>query len=406
MKLLMMRPTYTPEISGGTHLAYDLVEDFIAAGWEVEVITPISEKYIDQVDENKDNCKVHRIVSKYKKSNVINRVLRFIDISLKMKKEAKKIKDADIIMTHSMPPLLGKIGARLAKKKKVPSLYWEQDIVSNSIISTGIMGKAGFKQKLAFKVAKNLEVKAERKSTHIVTISEEFKKMHLNRGINDEKVDVVYNWIDTNQVYPVEKCDNPLYERLGIPTDKFIVSYCGNLGVPQNVEIMIDAAEMLQDNKDILFVIIGGGSREKKVREYVQSKGLSNLLFLPLQPLDEAHLVYSVGDVGLVIGKRGTSKNGFPSKTWSIMSAAQAMIACFDEESELCSFVKEGNCGLAISPDDPDALASAITTMYENQEATKQMGKNAREYVESNFNRTQATKKIIDIAKKLAEENK
>ena len=406
MKILMMRPTYKPELSGGTHLAADLVEDFIKAGHEVELITPISNKYIELVDEKQDECVIHRVTSKYRKKTILHRILRYIDVSKGMYHMAKHIDGVDIIMTHSMPPLLGPIGAKLGKKKKIPVLYWEQDIVSESLVSTGVFGKRGVKQKLMYGIAQSIEKLSERNSTHIVTISKQFKQMHLKRGIDASKVDVVYNWIDTEQVYHVERENNPLFDELGISRDMFIVSYCGNLGVPQNVEIMIEAASQLREYKDMLFLIIGGGSREEKIRQIVEEEDLPNLKLYPLQPLERAHYVYSIGDIGLVIGKTGTSKNGFPSKTWSIMAAEQAMIACFDIKSELSSFVRKGNCGLAIEPDSPEALKNAILKLYNNRKETVEMGKAARRYVEKNFARKAATGKIIRIAELLVQKGK
>ena len=405
MKLIMMRPSFTPELSGGTHLALDLVKDFMAAGWEVEVIVPIGEKFVDQVDESKDFVKVHRIRSKFVGTNVIKRVLRYIDTSWKMYKTALTVKDADLIMTHSMPPLLGPLGAKAAKKKKIPVLYWEQDIVSESLISTGIFGAGGLKRKLLYKVANTIERVSEKRSTHIITISEQFRNMHLDRGVNPGKVSVVYNWIDTQQIMPIPPEQNPLFKELGIEKDTFTVTYCGNLGVPQNVEIMVDAAEILQKELPVEFVILGGGSREAKVRKYVEEKALPNLKLFPLQPLERAGYVYNLGQVGLVIGKAGTSRNGFPSKTWSIMAAGQTMIACFDTDSELCRFVREGNCGIAVEPDSPEALAQAIRTLYNDQKACEEMGRDARNYVVENFGRSAATEKIISTAAKLAEEH-
>lgn len=398
----MMRPTYKPELSGGTHLAADLVEDMIKKGHTVKLITPISRKYLDRVNVDADECEIVRVVSKYEKKDVLSRVLRYVDVSRMMYKEALKIQDADVIMTHSMPPLLGPLGVKLGRKKKLPVVYWEQDIVSDSLISTGVFGKGNLKQKIAYGYSRRLERKTEKGSTHIITISERFKRNHIERGIPEEKIDIVYNWIDTDQIYPVERRDNPLFDELDIPRDKFIVTYCGNLGVPQNVEIMIEAAEMLQENKEILFVIIGSGSREKRIKEIVEQKNLPNLKLYPLQPLERSHFVYSIGDVGLVIGKAGTSKNGFPSKTWSIMAAGQAMIACFDEDSELCGFVRSGNCGITVAPDSPALLAGAVEQLFSDRGKCEEMKKNAREYVTKNFGREAATGRIVEIVESAA----
>lgn len=396
-----MRPTYKPELSGGTHLAVDLVKDLKKSGHEVEIITPISSKFVDQIDESKDECVIHRVTSRFNKKDPLSRILRYIDVSLSMKKIASRISNVDLIMTHSMPPLIGFIGARIGKKKNIPVLYWEQDIVSESLKTTGIFGNKGIKQNILFTVAQKIEIFTERKSTHIVTISRQFQDMHINRGVPKSKVSVVYNWIDTKQVYPVHREENPLFDELSIPKNKFIVTYCGNLGVPQNVEILIDAAERLKDYPQILFVIIGGGSREKRIKQFVDEKALENLMLFSLQPLEKSHLVYSIGDIGTVIGRAGTSRNGFPSKTWSIMAAGQAMISCFDLDSELTSFVKNGKCGIAVEPDSPEKLADAILTLYFDKNKTKECGTNARKFVEENFSRMLATSKIIKIAESL-----
>ena len=278
--------------------------------------------------------------------------------------------------------------------------------MSESLISTGIFGSGGFKRKVLYKAAKMIEKISEKKSTHIITISEQFRNMHLDQGAAPDKVSVVYNWIDTQQIMPIPSEQNPLFDELGIDRDRFTVTYCGNLGVPQNVEIMIDAAEILQDELPVQFVILGGGSREQKIMQYVKEKALNNLKLFPLQPLERAGLVYNLGQVGLVIGKAGTSRNGFPSKTWSIMAAGQTMIACFDTDSELCHFVQEGDCGIAVEPDSPEALAQAIRVLYEDQDACAQKGRNARAYVVERFGRSAATEKIIATAARLVKEQK
>lgn len=404
MKLIMMRPSFLPELSGGTHLALDLVRDFVDAGWEVEVVTPISKKFVNLVSEETDVVQIHRIRSKFEGVNVVKRILRYIDTSWKMYKTALSIENADLVMTHSMPPLLGPLGARVAKKKNVPVLYWEQDIVSESLISTGIFGGGGFKRKLLYMVANKIERISEKKSTHIITISERFRNMHLDRGVNPDKVSVVYNWIDTQQIMPIPPEHNLLFDELGIDRNRFTVTYCGNLGVPQNVEIMVDAAEILQQELPVQFVILGGGSREDKVRQYVEEKALDNFKLFPLQPLERAGSVYNLGEVGLVIGKAGTSRNGFPSKTWSIMAAGQTMIACFDTDSELCRFVREGDCGIVVEPDSPEALAQAIRTLYTDQVSCAQKGQNARRYVVERFGRYAATEKIIAIATRMVDD--
>lgn len=400
MKILMMRPSYNPEMSAGNHLAQDLIEDLQKAGNNVEIITPVSESFEGLPEGYNDPCVVHRVKSSVTGRSIIKRILRYIGTSFSMYKEAKNI-DCDLIISHSMPPLLGPLSCVLSRKKKKPVVYWEQDIVSNSIISTGMGSSNSAKQKVMFKAALLLEKYTEKHCTHIVTISEQFKKMHTDRGVRENKVTVLYNWIDTNHIYPKDRADNPLFEELGLSRDDFIVSYCGNLGIPQNVEIMIDVAEKLKDISGLKFLIIGNGSREKVITEYIQKKNLSNLTYHPLYPLSQACDVYNIGDVGLVIGKKGTSGNGFPSKMWSILAAGQTMISCFDIGSELSGFVREGGCGISIEPDSAEKLAEAIETLYKDRDFCNQCHLNARKFAVEHAERVNATRKFVDVVDKV-----
>ena len=226
--------------------------------------------------------------------------------------------------------------------------------------------------------------------------------MRGSRGVSPhDKIDVIYNWIDVDEIYPLSRENNFLFDKYNLDRTKFYITYCGNLGVPQNVEIMIEAASMLEDIEGIEFAIFGAGSREKEIKEYINVKNLSNIQLFPLEPLENACEVYNVGNIGLVIAKAGTSNNGFPSKTWSILSAGQTMISCFDLDSELSKFVKESKSGLAIEPDSSEKLKDAILEIYESEDRGKLFGENARKYVIDNFSRSISTSQFISIIEKV-----
>ena len=410
MKVLMLRPSYLPEISGGTHLAVDLVEDMISKGIEVILIVPSPHRVNEEVKNEYKNLKIekkydgkltiYRIDSSISEKNLFFRAFRMYLLTQGMFIRALKEKNIDLIMSHSMPPLLGPISIILSKIKSAKVLYWEQDILSESLISTGIAAK-GLKKILMYNFAKLLEKTSSVGSNQIITISEQFRQRQFLLGKPKERVDVVYNWIDVNQLKPVPRNENIMFERYNLDRNAFYITYCGNLGMPQNVEILIDAAKELQHIPDLKFLIFGGGVRKKIIEDYIKKSRTDNIRLLPLQPLEEASHVYSVGEVGIVLGRKGTSKNGFPSKTWSIMTAEQAIISCFDVDSELSGFVVKGECGISLPPDNHVALKEAILELYNDKSYAKKLGINAREFVSNNFSRKVATDKIINIAKEL-----
>ena len=395
MKVLMLRPTYMPELSGGTHLAFELVEDMLAKQWNIAIITSISNKFAGDISSYTDECEIVRVSSVFSGTDIISRILWYIDVSLKIYAKAKK-KQADVIISHSMPPLLGPLAAHLGKKKKIPVVYWENDVVSESILTTGIV-KNKIIEKIFYKIAYVLEQFTAKRVSHIVCASDNFVKMHIKRGTPANKLSEIRNWIDTSSTFFVERCDNILFEKFKLDRNKFFVTYCGNLGVPQNVEILIDAAEMLQEISDIEFIIIGNGSREKEVIEYAKKKNLPNLKMFPLEPIDMVNYVYSIGNIGVVLAKKGTSKNGFPSKVWSMLSVGQPIISCFDLNSPLSKVVEDSGAGYAIEPDNAAKLKETILSMYKNRAQEQELRQNARKYAVEYADRKRLTSKFIEI---------
>lgn len=405
MKILMFRPSFIPEISGGNHLALDLIEDLIKKGYEVILIVPMPHR-VDKKTKNEyknkkvekkydGKLKIYRIKVPIKENSIFSRGLRMIYISFIMFWKSLFMKNIDIIISHSMPIFLGTISIILGGIKNIPVIYWEQDILSESLITTGVANE-GLKKKFFYNVAKFFEKISSKFSDYIITVSEKFKKRHkkMNR---DKNIQVIYNWIDSNELVPISKSDNKLFDKFNLSREKFYVTYCGNLGRAQNVEILIEAAKGLEYIDDLEIVIFGDGVRRDFIKNEIKRLNVNNVQLFHLQPLKDVAYVYSLGDIGLIIGRDGTSKNGFPSKTFSIMAAEQAVISCFDMDSELSGFIEKGNCGMAIPPGDPKKLKDAIINMHNNKKMTSIMGQNAREFVKNNFSREKSTNEFIQI---------
>jgi colanic acid biosynthesis glycosyl transferase WcaI len=410
MKILMFRPSHYPEIAGGTHLGIDLIDDLINSGHEVILVTPspwrVSEEIKNKYKQMKTEVQyggkliIRRVYISANEKSLVSRAIRMFLLTFGMAIKGIKEKDVDIIMSHSMPVFIGPTSVLISRIKKLPLLYLESDVVSESLISTGVV-KKGVKMKVMYSLGKFLENISLRGSNHIITVSNLFKERNIQNGIPESKIETIHNWIDTNKVKPIDRHQNFIFDRFNLDRRKFYVTYCGNLGLPQNVEILIEAAKELEYIEDLEFVIFGNGVRKKFIEEYINKLNAKNVKLFPLQPLEEVAYVYSLGDVGVVLGKSGTSKNGFPSKTWTMMAAGQAIISCFDIDSELSEAVKMGNCGIALEPDEPEKLRKAILKMYEEKDFTRQCGLNAREYVVTNNSRKIATKKYIDALEQL-----
>ena len=326
--------------------------------------------------------------------NPILRALRYVFCWCAQFWKGLRAKDIDLIYLASTPPIQGVLGGLLKKIKKVPFVYNLQDIFPDSLAGTGLAKKGG----LLWKIGRVIENFTYRNADKIIVISEDFKRNIMAKGVPEEKIVVVYNWVDEEAVKHVAREDNKLFDAYGLDRNKFYITYSGNIGLTQNMDMLLEVAKELEQNPDIHFVLIGEGAYKKRVEEIIAEKNISNVTLLPFQPYEDISHVFSLGDAGLVISKPGVGENSVPSKTWSILSASRPVLANFDEK-ELKSIVAENQCGIFTKAGDKEAFKQAILRLYENRELCVEMGRNGREFIMKNLTRAVGTQKYVDVIK-------
>ncbi len=413
MKILKLSSYYIPEQISSSHLSRDLEDAYIAEGFITEVYCPtptrgvtaeVRKKYKKiKYEEMRDGkIVVYRFSMFREGKNPIQRALRYALVNLRQYSKGSRAKDIDVIMSGSTPPTQGVLCARVKKKlskrykKKVPFIYNLQDIFPDSLV-TAKMTKKG---SLIWKIGRKIEDYTYKNADKIIVISEDFKRNIMEKGVPEDKIIIVPNWVDSEKVYPIERKDNVLLERYGLDADKFYITYSGNIGHSQNMRMLLDAAKQLRDTlPDLRFVLIGEGAAKEDVEKAIADEGIDTVIMLPFQPYEDIAHVFSFGDAGLIISKSGTGNNSVPSKTWSIMAAARPVLASFDEGSALSNLVKEVGCGVNAKADDIDDLKAAIVKLYENRENNSEMGALGRAYLKEYLDKDKCVGMYVDTIK-------
>ena len=236
-----------------------------------------------------------------------------------------------------------------------------------------------------------------RNADKIIVISEDFKKNIMAKGVPEDKIVVVYNWVDEDAVKDVFRSENKLFDIYNLDRSKFYITYSGNIGLTQNMDMLLEVMEELQmEAPDIQLVLIGEGAYKKQVESIIETKNLRNVTMLPFQPYEDISYVFSLGDAGLVISKPGVGANSVPSKTWSIMSASRPVLANFDE-NELKGIITDHNCGIFTKAGDKDAFKASILKLYSNPGLCREYGQNGRQFVLENLTKEVGTKKYVDV---------
>ncbi|MBR0447331.1 MAG: glycosyltransferase family 4 protein [Clostridia bacterium] len=412
MKLLKLSPYYAPERISSSHLSTDMAAAYVAEGITTEVYAPTPTRGVSNEERNtykkikyeelENGLVIVRRFDMFREGrNPIGRAVRYMLVHVAHYIKGVRAKEVDVIATHSTPPTQGVLCAlvakRLSKKYKRPVrfVFDLQDMFPESLVSTGLCKESSILYKIGDKISDYTYRHADR----IRVISDSMKETLIKKGVPAEKITVIYNWIDTDATTPIERDTNPLFDELDLPRDNFYVTYAGNLGNSQNVDVLIACAKALKEYSNICFVIFGGGSEKDKFEKKLADSNLTNIHLFPLQPVERVSQVYSLGDVSFVTCKKGVGVGAFPSKAVSIMATATPIIASFDLDSDLCRIVAENEVGLCADAEDVQGAVDAILTYYTNKDLCTQHGANARRLACARFSKEAGTAANIALLK-------
>ncbi len=419
MRLLKLRAYYEPEVTAGTHFIKDMDEANIANGIVSINYTPMPTRGVDDATRRQYKNKKHEvlydgavIVNRFsmfrEHKNPIQRAFRYLCCSVCEYSLGIREKDIDLVHSASTPPIQGMLSAltakRLSKKygRHVPFVFNLQDIFPDSLVNASMTHKGS----LLWKIGRKIEDYTYRSADRIIVISEGFKKNIMEKGVPEEKIVIVPNWVNTESVHPVAREDNILFDRYGLDKSKFYICYSGNIGHSQNIGLLVDVASRLEKElPEARFVLLGEGAAKEELEKSVSEKGLKNMILLPYQPYEEISHVFSLGDAGLIISKPGIGGSSVPSKTWSIMAAERPVLASFDE-GELTELISGEGCGICCPAGDAGALIEAVKKMFRMSregDALSQMGKNGKKYLLEFLDKDKCIAKYIDVLKECAE---
>ena len=415
MNILKFSSYFFPERISSSRLTADSYKAYKQSGFIAHVYAPTPTRGISAEERKKyskikyeelyDGCvKVHRFPMFREGKNPILRAIRYTLVNIIQYTKGCRAQNIDVICTGSTPPtqgiLCGLVKKKLSAKykKNVPLIYNLQDVFPDSMVHAGLTKEGS----LIWKIGRKVENYTYKHADKIIVIGEDIKSNIMAKGVPEEKIEVIPNWIDTEEIKPIPRNENALFDELNLPRDCFYITYAGNLGAAQGIDTIIKTADLLKDIKDIQFIIFGDGVDKHKMEN--AAKELPNLKLFPLLPQSRISEVYSLGDLSVVACKSGIGKGAIPSKSLSIMATATPILLSFDENSELWNLIDKNNCGYLAPADNAFALAEQIKTAHSEQQTLEEKGAKARLVAESQFSKNVLLKKNHDLIKKTVKE--
>ncbi|EGT4253165.1 colanic acid biosynthesis glycosyltransferase WcaI [Citrobacter amalonaticus] len=403
MKILVYGINYSPELTGIGKYTGEMVEWMAREGHDVRVITAppyypqwkVGERYSawgyrrEEGDATVWRCPLYVP----KQPSTLKRLLHLGSFALSsfFPLMAQRRWKPDRII-GVVPTLFCTPGMRLlAKLSGARTLLHIQDYEVDAMLGLGLAGK-GKTGKVA-QLASAFERSGLHNVDNVSTISRSMMKKAQEKGVAAEKVIFFPNWSEVARFQKVnDDAVISLRQQLGLPDDKKIILYSGNIGEKQGLENVIAAAERLRE-QPLIFAIIGQGGGKARLEKMARERGLQNILFFPLQPYEALPALLKMGDCHLVVQKRGAADAVLPSKLTNILAVGGNAVITAEPETELGQLC-ESYPGIAVcvEPESVDTLVAGITQAL----AMPKNNTVAREYAERTLDKENVLRQFMN----------
>ncbi len=288
----------------------------------------------------------------------------------------------DVVLAVAPPFLSGFLALVLRWRWRVPVIYHIQDLQVDAALDLKMLPP------LAGRMLRWAERSILTRVDLVTTISRGMRRRVYTKCVPRRSIALFPNWAHTNEMVPwkLDK-DGPNRFRAewNLPEGHTAVLYSGSLGRKQGLETLIRAAALLDQRQDIHVFIAGDGSEKAELMHFADQVGAKRLRFLPLVPTEHLREFLSAADFHVVPQRRQAADLVMPSKLMNIMSLARPMVVTADAGTELARVIEGADCGLVVTPEDPQALAEGIIDLAENPGDRELIGRNGREYVKRWF---------------------
>lgn len=402
-RILVFNNNFYPEISSLAQLYSDLCVE-LTQYFEINVICAVpsymgdvEKKYLNRwlYKEKYEGINIYRVkVRPFNKKNKLSRSISIIGYFFRAVAASVKIKDVDVVLAVSQPPILGGMLGVLGKViKKCKLVYNIQDFNPEQIIAVGYS-----KNKLLLKILLEIDKITCRCADKIIVVGKDMVNTVYKRFKNERfTIDTVFinNWVDENKLYPLDSWHTEVkrFKKQYNLENKFIFMYSGNIGLIYDLENIIKVIKELKTYEDIIFVFVGEGNVKRNLQDYVEREELLNVVFIPYQDNDKIIYSLNAADVHFVVNMKGMKGVACPSKLYGVMAVGKAVLGVLEEGTEAREIIIDSRCGYVTSPGNYDGIKYLIEKMYLEKELLSEYGKNARQYLCNKLNREQSISK-------------
>ena len=382
MKVCFFNRSYWPDQAATGQLLTELAQDLVSRhGWTVSVVagralhaSQAARGTMRLVNaETHDGVRILRANgTAFDRRRFAGRAANYLTYFASALAATGRIGPQDVVVSLTDPPILGLAALLAARRAGARFVFLCEDIFPEvaSLLED-------FQNTTVNRTLDRINRYLLSQADAVVALGERMKRRLVEeKGAAPSRVHVIHNWADCQAITPGPK-DNAFARANGL-ADRFVLMHSGNVGLSQNLDLLVEAAARLQSRDGLVIAVVGDGARRQTLQEQASRRGLANIRFFPYQPKELLHESFAAADAFLVSLKPGLEGYIVPSKLYGILASGRPFVAAVDPSCEAAMIAREHQCGTVAVPGDVDALVAAIAALYDDRAAARAMGENAR----------------------------
>lgn len=369
MHILFLTDNFPPEVNAPASRTFEHCREWVGAGHKVTIITcapnfpkgKVFDGYKNKLWQSAemDGIQVIRVWTYISANNgFIKRILDYVSFMVAAILAAFFVRKVDVVVGTSPQFFTACAAYVTGSLKRVPWVFELRDIWPESIRAVGAM-----KQSVILDFLEKVELFLYRKATVIVSVTNAFRELLGQRGLDVEKIHVVTNGVDSSRFSQREK-DAELVAKLGLE-GKFVAGYIGTHGMAHALDTVLDAARILADAPDgdlYRFILLGDGAEKNALVARAKQEGLSNVIFVDSVPKDQVVRYWSLLDASVIHLKNNELfTKVIPSKLFECM--AMAVPVLHGVRGESAKIVEDEGVGITFEPQNAEALVAGLRAM-------------------------------------------
>lgn len=367
----------------------DLLRQFAAHGHQVYVAAPAERRLGEETRLIREkDCTILRVrTGNIQKTNLIEKGISTVLLEGQFVRAIRRyLADVkfDLVLYSTPPVTLAKVVRFVKQRDGAKSYLLLKDIFPQNAVDLGMMSRTGWKS-ILYRFFRAKEQKLYTLSDRIGCMSQanvDFL-LHQDPELDETRVEVCPNSLEPMDASITSERRAMLREKYGVPQDKTVFIYGGNLGRPQGIPFLIQCLEANADKNDRFFVICGTGTEYPRLKAFMEERKPSNILLMGGLPREDYEDFVAACDVGMIfLDYRFTIPN-FPSRLLSYMQAGLPVLSCTDPNTDIGDVVVEGGFGWKCLSDDPDEFTRVVDQALCADLAA--LGANGRAYLEAHY---------------------